>query len=122
MAITARRIVTIRQDLLIAPEFDVSVNTLNFVPDEVVVRLISLATGAFAAPIAFTIYSDLFNDNFISISATPSSAVNICPNTSWRPQGGNGTWHFTCLNGLPAARTFTNAIVIFMQLEFIKHG
>ena len=116
------KIINIRYDMTGISSFNFPIDSLNFLPDEIVVRSVSFSADTAASAQTFSMYSDLVNDNLFIATVAADSAINVYPNIRWRTQNGNGLWNFRTLNVLGVATNRVGTFHIMIQLEFIKHG
>lgn len=129
--IEVRKNILIRNEFIVSATFYVTIPDVNFIPDEMIVRMITfnsseaLPTGS-TATVGLSalpnnrvgvIQTDLVDDKYI---ATVTDVTNACPGTSFRikkPVGGQYVFNFMDINGTISNVTADLAI----HLEFVKY-
>ncbi len=118
---SASKIITISRNLTTScMTFSQQISGVNFTPDEVIVRNVTLACGATA--ISTKIYSDLVV-GYLCVVAAPSNGVGIqAPLLRFVTNKGDGNYQFTLqdASGAQVAAAADNP-QLFIQLEFIRH-
>jgi hypothetical protein len=114
------KVVTISNNLTTSGmDFSTTIQGVNFTPDIVIVKVVTLSCGATA--IATKIYSNLIQGH-IAVVGAPSNGVGIAtPGTIFDCQNGNGNWQFILQDATGAKIAAANDNPqLFIQLEFIR--
>ena len=115
------KIITVSRNLTTSGmNFSAQIVGVNFIPDTVVVRSMTLACGATA--IAAKVYTDLLPGH-MAVIAAPSNGIGLAtPNLCYQCDKGNGNYQFILqdASGAQIAAAADNP-QLFIQLEFIRH-
>ena len=105
--------------LTVETEFDYTINTVNFIPDEVIVKLVTYVSAVGGEADISGIYTNLVND-IISSFFDGTYAVPNITFTLMKPI--LGTYNFKFITGdLAPTPLSTRSGDLFIHLEFVKY-